>query len=152
MTIEIIENGDLMHRLIDYPRMFSGKLLIETLFEFQQNKQTKNYEGESLVWSKHAQTDDAVHTIALEREKKVQVRKPNMKHAGFASASAGEIRNLRTRFGHRFEVVHKPTEGVHHAEVGYLPAVGFELTKSERSELKLLLNQLFAGRWVEYSG
>jgi hypothetical protein len=139
--IESIPDQDSIHRLIDFPRMYDDVkgLIWENVFQFP------NGEPESVVWAKYALTASDIHRIGCEREATVRKRRPetNMLYAGFMSAVAGLVREVRTRPGHGFSVTHEPKEGIHHAEISYQPAAGATLKRSEKSELKFALRKVF---------
>lgn len=143
-VVEIIADEDDVHRLIDFPTMYeeSKGLVWELIFQLPSPDLC-----ESVVWNKYAPTSESVHHLGLEREAKKRLTKPTMRYIGFITAAVGAIRAIRTRPGHGFSVVHKPAEGVHHAEISYLPAGGADLgtlRKDEKNELKLALRQVFS--------
>ena len=80
------------------------------------------------------------------RERQKRLAKPEMRYVGFISATAGDVRQIQTRAGHGFNVIHEPDEGQHHAEITYRPANGLpteKMNKGEKNELKLALRYAF---------
>lgn len=139
LSAEIIPDEDAIHRHIDFPRMYNDakEMIWENVFQFPGG------EPESVVWGKHAPTLNDVHRLGREREATIRRRNPDMRYIGFISSAAGPIRHVKTAPGHGFSVVHAPREGIHHAEISYRPAGEVPLKKSEKSELKFALRQVF---------
>ena len=140
--VEHIPDSDAIHRLVDFPRMFSGDAVnLDIVFEFSSS--TKR---ESLVWSKYAQTPESVHAIGRVRVSQKKAARPDYSYAGFISSNAGVIRSIKIRSGHGFVVEHVPhnDQGRHHVEIGFLAANGLTPTKSERNELKIMLRRAFS--------
>jgi hypothetical protein len=137
--VEPIQDEDVIHRHIDFPRMYSDakEMIWDSIFQFPAGK------PESIVWSKYAPTADDVHHVGGEREARTRQRNPDMRYIGFISATAGAVRGIKTRPGHRFAVTHAPEEGIQHAEISYLPAGQATLKSSEKTELKFALRQVF---------
>lgn len=135
-----------MSRLIEEPVMYKGDngLIWDVIFQFPTNKQTEVPDGESLIWSKYAPNLQAVHAIGCARESLRKVLKPGIRYRGCLNAPAGIIRSVRNSRGHGFKIYHAPIEGIHHAEVNYLPATGSSLSKGDKSELKLMLRNVFS--------
>ncbi len=141
-AVEPIPDEDALHRLIDFPRMYTEArdLLWPVIFEFP------NGQPESVVWSRYAQRPEDVHRLGCERESRTRERRPDMRYTGFVSSSAAVIRGIETKAGHGFAVQHEPREGAHHAEISYRPASGrvtSDLKRNEKNELKLGLRQKF---------
>jgi hypothetical protein len=144
--VEPIPDEDAIHRQIDFPRMYNDakEMIWEVVFQFPRG------ESESVVWCEYMPTADDVHRLGCEREAMTRQRNPDMRYIGFISSMAGAVRGIKTRPGHGFSVVHAPAEGIHHAEVSFQSAAGTQLKRSERSELKLALRQVF-GALVPHS-
>jgi hypothetical protein len=136
---EEIPDADSVHRLIDFPFMYQELqgLIWGNVFQFPAGL------GESVVWSKYAQTHHDVHAIGCERQRNKRHQKPEFAYKGCVSALVADIRGKKTRVGHGFDVIHVPSQGIHHAEIRYQPAPQVTLTKPEKAELKLALNTIF---------
>jgi hypothetical protein len=128
--------------------MFEGEsLLWRCVFEFPENKTKKGeFEAESLVWSKYAENEVAVHHRGVALETQKRERRPEVKYSGYISAVAANIRQIRIPAGHGFYVVHDVSDGQakDHVSVGYLKADGVQFTKSYRSDLKASLQKVFS--------
>jgi hypothetical protein len=123
----------------------AGILSFRVAFAFPEKKETKGeFERESVVWGKYAPTGDVVHEYGYARETAKRVAKPDYEYAGYISSIAGNVRSIRTRPGHGFEVIHAPLDGLHHAEIGYSIVRGQPFGKNEKNELKLALSQAFS--------
>jgi hypothetical protein len=142
---EFIPNRDSVNRQIDFPNMYNDvkDLIWENVFQFLEGQ------PESVVWGKYAPTPDDVHRIGCEREANTRERKPQMRYVGYLPSTAGVIRDIKTRPGHGFSVIHAPLEGIHHAEIAYRATADRKLTKGEKTELKFALRQVF-GDLVPY--
>jgi hypothetical protein len=139
LAVEPIPDEDAIHRQIDFPRMYDDarEMIWENIFQFPRG------EPESVVWGKYAPTTDDIHRIGCERETRTRQRTRDMRYTGFISSTVSAVRAIRTRPGHGFSVTHGPQEGIHHAEVSYLPGGRVALKKSEKTELKFALRQVF---------
>lgn len=93
--------------------------------------------GESLIWRKYAVKDAECHDIGI------LLNNDKRKYKGFANCVAGVIRSDRNKNGHGFRLEHYPPQGIHHVHVHYDFNPILPTTKSERSDLRLRLNNLF---------
>jgi hypothetical protein len=142
VTPEDIPDGEMVGRLIDFPRMYhdSMGLIWKQVFQFPGGQH------ESLVWRKYAPTVEDVHRLGCQRESEKRETKPDMRYSGFISSTAGAIRGIRTQRGHGFALMHIPEEGLHHIGVFYAPDGGASPTSlkpGDKGELKLALGQVF---------
>lgn len=143
---EEIPDEDAVSRLVDYPHKYRPELdlIWDCVFEFPGR------DCESLVWRKHASTDDEVHKIGAGREAEKQQTRPEYQYIGFITAEVCQIRNIQTSRGHGFTITHEPSEGKHHAHVNYRRAdPDTKLTRPDKQELKLALRKCF-GDLVKY--
>lgn len=137
--VEQIPDPDEVARLVERPYGYEvGKgLTWGNLFQFPKGRR------ESLVWRRYAPLQDDVHQIG----RAVAALKPQPRdYEGFLPAVVGDLRAIRSGRGHGFEVVHAPEDGQgqHHAEIGYAIAQGTEFDKSDKTELKALLQRAFS--------
>lgn len=146
VPVEPIPDEDAIHRQIYFPRMYDDakEMIWGVVFQFPRG------EPESVVWCKYAPTADDVHRIGCDRESTTRERTPDVRYVGFITSAARAIRRITTRSGHGFSVNHAPAEGIHHAEISYRSKDGAGLKKSEKSELKFSLRQVF-GALVPHS-
>ena len=144
MKKEYIPDSDFVSREIFHPQMTRDELdaVYTNLFEFHDGL------PESVVWRRHIVSDSQMHELGTTHEALKQSRNPAVVYVGFGSAKAQSIRSISAAnsFGHGFEIRHEPSEGIHHAEVGYQLASGAtyaSLARSQRKELRLTLSKLF---------
>lgn len=140
--VEEIPSQDQVSRHIDSPEKWhpdEKRFIEDRLFLFKRPG-----EVESLVWRKHAQDIAAVHAIGCGRQSQKRLTNPNWTYEGAITATVGDIRAIRTSAGDRFEVVHAPDEGVHHAHVGYRLADGQQFLKQRKADLKEFLRKAFS--------
>jgi len=149
LVVEEIPNEDAVSRLIDFPHKYDDfrHLILDTAFVFTKSKGTGEYTGESVNWSKYCATAEAIHALGCAWQKAKRERKPDMRYVGYIAAGVADIRQVESNRGHRFQVVHAPEDGqgLHHAEVRYLPnaVAGARFESIDREELKLALRQKF---------
>jgi hypothetical protein len=138
-TVENIPDEDSVSRLVDYPHGFGDDrtLIWQNVFQFPDGQ------GESVIWRKYASSSNDVHLIGFKREMLKQQKSPQMRYEGFLTGKVKCIREIQTKNGHRFEVIHAPCEGQAHAEIRYAPSPSAKLTKPEKAELKLALQSCF---------
>jgi hypothetical protein len=149
--IEEIANDQSVCRLIDAPRMTADgiELIHNTTFPFSKKRGGEiGYEGESISWDKYAPPPEEVHKLGIARQAAKRASRPEveMAYAGFIRGSVGAIRELKTARGHGFSLQHVPSEaeGIHHAEIYYLPDPnGASLSPSDRVELREALVKAF---------
>lgn len=115
----------------------AGDLHWENIFMFEKRYGAR----ESLVWCMYAPTVDDVHALGCAKQKRDRTAGKATIYFGACVAVAGNIRELRSKNGSRFDVYHAPEEGRHHAEVKYIPSP--TATKNDKSELKVLLRETF---------
>ncbi len=137
LITENIPDQDQIHRLIDYPNKYdeSSNFIWDAVFQFPKG------ESESVTWSKYAPTQDAVHAFGIKWEDHKKISKPDARYVGFISSLVADVRDIRTKPGHGFLVLHAPIEGVQHAEITYKP--NGTLSRSEKNELKIALRNVF---------
>ena len=143
---EEIPDNDAVSRLVDYPHKYSSEhdLIWHSIFEFPSR------DCESHVWRKYAPEHNDVHDIGRAREPEKQMKRPEYRYIGFITAEVREIRAIQTSRGHGFNVIHEPSEGIHHAHVCYDRAdPNQNLKKNDKAELKLALRNCF-GDLTEY--
>ncbi|MHB8545086.1 MAG: hypothetical protein ACYC9S_13965 [Leptospirales bacterium] len=141
--VEEIPDSDPVHRWIFAPRMWNtiqDHLIWEGVWEFKRD----HHCCESVVWSRHA-SSRKVHELGKEQEKRKLEEKPgrDILYVGYLSGISGKIRSFRSARGHGLIVRHEPGEGIHHVHLCYQKADGVDLTKNDRSELKLKLKDFF---------
>ncbi len=150
IAIEVIADSEDVARLIFWPAMFSnsgsGSIDPACMFMFNKGEGYPNGQPESLVWRKYKVTENDVHHLGCDGEKRRQVRKPEARYFGFRNASVGDIRSFKTARGHGFFVIHAPAEGIHHAEIGYYPCNDdwSNLKKNDKAELRAMLLTIFS--------
>lgn len=145
-TVEEIPDADSVSRLIDFPHKYTEEreLIWDSIFAFPKSK--GKYTGESVNWSKYCASEDEIHALGCAWQLAKCERVPDMRYVGFMVAVVGDIRQIQTRRGHAFEVIHAPEEGRHHAEIRYLPsqAANTPFESHDREELKLVLQSKFS--------
>lgn len=137
MVAELIPDADIIHRQIDFPRMYTEarEFIWMEIFTFPGG------EGESVVWSKYAPTAADINQIGCDREVRARARKPEFRYEGYISRAAQTVRGILSTRGHRFSVVHIPEEGQAHAEIQFSPDAAGQFTKTDKAELKVKLAQ-----------
>ena len=135
MEAEPIPDTDAIHRLIEFPRMYTEvrEFVWPEIFTFPDN------EGVSVVWSKYAPTPADINQIGCDREAHVRARKPQFRYEGHITTAADAVRTILSSRGHRFVVLHVPKEGQAHAEIRYAPLDGVQFSRTDRTELKVRL-------------
>jgi hypothetical protein len=106
-------------------------------------KTERNYK-ESVVWRKYAPTIAEMHAHGCAKQAADREAGKNCTYLGALTGNVDEVRTIRSKNGARFEVLHVPTEGIHHAEIGYLH--DRQLTKNDKAELKDGLKKKFLVR------
>src|SRR4051812_1244204 len=84
---------------------------------------------ESVVWRKYAPDIQDVHSLGCTKEWADRRLGKDCTYFGALSGNVDRIRDVKSAKGARLEVVHVPSEGIHHAEIGYVR--GHELTKND---------------------
>jgi hypothetical protein len=142
IAVEIIPNPDRVSRMIDFPHKYSNdrELIWETIFMFSKGR------GESVNWEKYCSLPDEAHARGCQWEREKRATQPQKRYEGYIAAVTEHIRNINTAAGHGFDVLHKPEEGIFHAEIHYRPnaASTQPLTPGEKADLKLWLKREFA--------
>lgn len=141
IVVEEIPNDDTIARLIDFPHKYSAlkELIWNCVFEFPQAQ------GESVAWSKYASIPEEVNNIGCIREREKRPLKQDYRYVGCISASVQEVRCVRNVHGHGFCVIHEPSEGIHHAEIHFLPNsdASQPISRADKVELKAMLRNTF---------
>lgn len=144
-VVEHIPDEENVSREIFHPQMTRAEIgvVYESLFEFPGGL------PESVVWRRFCQTEGEVHRIGFSHETMKRAKNPNVLYLGFGTAIVSNIRliSARNKDGHGFEVMHEPSEGIHHAEVSYRLLEGIQygsLNRNQKQELKFTLGKLFA--------
>lgn len=137
-----IPDGDDVSRLLFAPSMGApgGELVWDNVFMF---KTDRNY-CESVVWRHHAPALINVHNIGCEKQAADRAEGRTSTYFGALTGRVGRIREIRSKNGARFQVVHVPEEGVHHAHIAYLHDA--PITKNDKAELKKGIRAEFAER------
>ena len=147
---EPIPAGDTVNRNVFAPHMYKeNKFVIHGLFPFQSELGRK----ESVIWRKYAPLIDRVHELGCEKERNDNADRPASKaisYIGTLEAIVGPIRGIRTERGHGFTVYHEPGGGRHHAHVSVHTANGTTIRKSDLSDLRDELINVF-GPLINYS-
>jgi hypothetical protein len=138
--VEVIEDDEAVSRQLDSPQMYNEHdgVLWKTAFMFSTPV-------ESLVWRKYKAAISEVHEFGCTRQLQMRLAKAGWSYAGSITTLAGRIRSIKTARGHGLLVVHRPEDGQgqHHAEVELQPMDGLEIKKNDRSELRLMLQDVF---------
>jgi hypothetical protein len=145
LEIEQIPDADKVARLIDRPHKYDDvkQVIWENAFIFPGG-------SESVCWEKYLKPPGEIHALGREWQTDKRLTKPAMTYIGYLEGVVGPIRAFKTRRGHGFNVVHAPSEGIHHAEVQFRRADGNEpFDKNDKSELKIAIKGLF-GPLVRY--
>lgn len=124
----------------------------KTAFEFATNKAGGGFLGESVNWDKYALPPTEVHQLGCERESVKRKTNDGFRYAGFITAGVSDIRSLRSKRGHFFEVLHVPDLGIHHAEIRCLsnPDAEKPMERLDRADLLLGL-KLICSELVPHS-
>ena len=140
-VVEEIPDDDRVSRHLYRPSMGSATsdLRWDNVFMFEASYGRR----ESLVWSRYAATLTAVHFLGCEKQRADRAKDKPTTYLGALSSSVGAIRRLKSKNGARFEIVHAPNEGMHHVEMTFAAAPA--PNKNDRSELKVLLREVFGG-------
>jgi hypothetical protein len=115
-------------------------LIWEYVFMFKTDHNFR----ESVVWRKYAPALADVHVLGCNKQEADRATGRMITYFGALTGNVGRIRAIRSKTGARFEVVHVPEEGIHHAEIGYLH--DRPLTKNDKAELKRGIKEEFADR------
>jgi hypothetical protein len=138
--VEVIDDGDEVSRQLDSPLMYNDQegVIWKTAFMFSTPV-------ESLVWRKYKVNVSDVHELGCSRQEKMRLSKPAWSYAGSVTTTAQRIRLIKTARGHQLLVVHRPEneQGQYHAEIEFYPMAGLQIKKSDRSELRLMLSNVF---------
>ena len=95
---------------------------------------------ESVVWRRHARTLKDVHKIGCEKQTNDRAKgRSRSTYFGSITGNVAAIRGLRSKSGISITVVPEPSEGIHHAHLGF--SAGY--TKVDRTELKVMLHTRF---------
>jgi hypothetical protein len=140
---EIITGEDHVSRHLFAPAMGfpNGDLIWECVFMFKKERECR----ESVVWRRYAATLTDVHELGCAKQTTDRNSgKVNCTYFGALTANVDQIRRLRSKTGARFQVLHAPQEGIHHAEVSYLH--DRQLTKNDKAELKHGIKNTFLDR------
>jgi hypothetical protein len=137
-----IPDGDYVSRHLFAPEMGSADfaLLWDRVFMF---KTDRNF-CESVVWRKYAPAMAAVHNLGCAKQKVDRAAGKNCTYFASVTAKVERVRAIRSLTGARFEVVHAPEEGKHHAHITY--AEGHALTKNDKAQLKQAIRHAFSER------
>jgi hypothetical protein len=139
---EVIPGDDDVSRHLFAPSMRSpsGDLIWVNVFMF---KTDRNYR-ESVVWRKYAATIAEVHALGCTKQAGDREAGKKFTYFGALTGNVDEVRKIRSKTGARFQVLHVPDEGNHHAEISYLH--DRELTKNDKAELKDAIKKKFLAR------
>jgi len=117
-----------------------GDLWWENVFMFKSDRS----HAESVVWNRYAASLAEVHALGCYKQRQDRAAgKSKATYFGAIHANVGEIRGLRSKNGIRFDVVHEPKEGPHHAHIKY-EFHNRAPTPNDKSELKVLLRKKFS--------
>ncbi|MCM3563717.1 hypothetical protein [Hydrogenophaga intermedia] len=139
--VEEIPSDDQVSRHVDSPDKWNPdekRFVDDRLFMFKSPD-----EVESVVWRKYAVHIDDVHTLGCRRQGDRRQYRPNWTYEGAITALVRNIRSIATQYGDRFEVVHAPDEGVHHAHIEYRLAETKQYIKQRKLDLKEYLRRQF---------
>ena len=142
--IELIPSQENVARLIFHPACYDAE------GKFQWSKGLKFPDdiskGESVCWERYAPDDFTKHNFGVQVGDQIRTRNPLALYKGFKVALVQEVRKTKNSRGHSFDVIHKPCggEGLHHAELVFLPNPLFSIKPSDRAELKLALEAAFS--------
>lgn len=103
-----------------------------------------NGQGESLIWRRFAPQLSCVHSLGCQRESQAASTSRPRHYKGAVSCTVDAVLTFRNPNGHGFRVVHEPAEGIHHLHIEYDPAPDKRMSKSDKSELKLKLGEIFS--------
>lgn len=139
---ENIPDLDDISRHLFAPAMGSpgGELIWVNVFMF---KTERNFR-ESVVWRKYAPMIADVHRHGCAKQDNDRRNGKDCTYFGALTGSVHEVRNIRSKSGARFQVLHVPDEGNHHAEISYLQ--DRVLTKNDKAELKGEIKKRFQAR------
>lgn len=156
LVAEDIADGEVLSRGVDFPHKYQPvrKLLLDAFLEFPRDKDTKEPMHESVIWRRYLKSDDEVHALGCAKEKAKREQKPQYRYIGFTSATAAQIRQVRNKAGHGFDVEHSPAEGEPwHTSLFFKHATGepaSAIPKLERVELREMIRNAF-GAVVEHA-
>jgi len=117
-----------------------SELIWQNVFMFR----TEHNCCESLAWRKYAPSIADVHNLGCSKQRNDRAAGRNSTYFGALTGNAGNVRNLRSKNGGRFEILHAPDEGIHHVHITFQNVE--RLTKSDKTELKVLIRGQFAAR------
>jgi hypothetical protein len=141
--VEEIPSEDLVSRHIDSPDKWhpdEKRFIDDRVFLFRRPD-----EVESVVWRKYAQSIQDVHAKGCERQAaKRSAGNTIWTYEGATTANVGAIRAITSTDGDRIEVVHEPSEGVHHAHLEYRLIETQERIKQRKTDLKEHLRNTFS--------
>ena len=142
VAVQHVPDDEGLQRLVFFPAMYDDarNIIWHVLFQFPRDQG----ECECFVWSRYADSPDAVHHIGVEQELTKKERRSDARYVGYLPSIAGAIRGIMTVKGHGFTIAHKPAEGDYHVEIFFRPADDVNITKAEKNELKLALRNVFS--------
>ena len=140
---EDISDEDHVSRLAFYPPM--GPDLDDPLDKEIFLFMSKGDYCVSLVWRKYVPIIKCVHALGCEKERWHQKAGKNKKYIGSRTALVKDIRDYPPNInGHKFCVVHVPSEGKHHAHICVIPAPDAKIGPNDRSDFReALLRYVF---------
>ena len=99
---------------------------------------------ESVVWRKYAPTISHVHNFGCSKQAVDRANGKPCSYFGALTGNVEDVRGLRSASGARFQVLHVPREGNHHAEISYVQ--DRQLTKNDKTELKSAIKRKILAR------
>lgn len=139
---EKIPDDDDVSRHLFSPSMGNtgGDLVWGNVFMFKTDNQFR----ESIVWRKYARTLADVHGLGCQKQTNDRAAGKKITYFGALTGNVGRIRAIRSKTGARFQVLHVPDEGIHHAEISYIQ--DRPLSKNDKAELKRGIKEEFRDR------
>jgi hypothetical protein len=116
------------------------KFVLQPLFEFP----TAADRTESVIWRKVVIEDRDVHAMGCAKEADDRAKGKRREYRGFRTATAGAVRQKRTKRGHGFSVTHFPSEGPAHVNLKVEIAAGVTYSKSDRQDVRALMDEAFS--------
>jgi hypothetical protein len=119
---------------------WGSDLIWHVVFMF---KTERNY-CESVVWRRYASTLADVHKLGCDKQRVDRADGKSSTYFGAITGNVGRIRGIRSKNGARFQIVHAPEEGIHHAHISYAGDVS--PSKNDKAELKSKIRREFPDR------
>lgn len=140
--LEAIPSEDQVSRQVDSPHKWHPEE--ERFIEVNLFQLAGPREVESLVWRKYAPELSDVHLLGCNRQAEKRTTRPDWTYEGAITAQVGAVRSIVNREGDRFEIVHAPDEGLHHAHIEYRLVEAQERKKQRKNDLKEFLRAVFS--------